>query len=58
MIVPAIYILVSTVSIVRFGDMLKDCLLTNIGQVYPYYNFHYNHTKSEFEMESMKNALG
>jgi amino acid permease len=38
-LVPAIYILVSSVSIIRFGSQLKESVLTNIGRKYPYKSF-------------------
>ena len=35
-VVPGIYILVSVVAILKFGNQLEESVLDNIGMLYPY----------------------
>jgi len=41
-LVPGIYILVSAVAIIKFGNQLEDSVLNNIGRLYPYDAFIYH----------------
>ena len=53
-IIPCIYIIVSLVSILRFGNMLESSVFINIGRAYPYDYFKLYHGK--FIMSPNANA--
>ena len=53
-IVPAVYIIVSVVSIFRYGQMTNASILDNIGELYPYYDFKLNAKTQKYEMKSQQ----